>query len=66
MNLMNFYVSINGDSSYFIAINTGNLQGSFLGPILYAIFVSLLFSLYNLSNYVDDNFTVRWNFYIEA
>ena len=56
-----FYVSIDGDNSYFIAMNTGILQGSILGPILYAIFVAPLFDLAKLSNYADDNFIVRWN-----
>ena len=60
-----FYVSINGDNSYFIATNSGILQGSILGPILYAIFVAPLFDLEKLSNYADDNFIVRWNSSIE-
>jgi hypothetical protein len=42
-----FYVSVDGDNSYFIAMNTGILQGSILGPILYAIFVAPLFDLKN-------------------
>ena len=59
------YVSIDGDNSYFIAMDTGILQGSILGPILYAIFVAPLFDLEKLSNYADDNFIVRWNSCIE-
>ena len=61
-----FYVSINGDNSYFIAMNTGILQGSILGPILYAIFVAPLYDLEKLSNYADDNFIIRWNSSIEV
>ena len=60
-----FYVSVDGDNSYFIAMNTGILQGSILGPILYAIFVAPLFDLEKLSNYADDNFIIRWNSSIE-
>ena len=60
------YVSINGDNSCLIATNTGTIQGSILGPILYAIFVSPLFDLEKLSNYADDNYIVRWNSNIEV
>ena len=37
------------------------IQGSILGPILYAIFVSPLFDLADLTNFADDNFIIRWN-----
>ena len=36
------------------------MQGSILGPILYAIFVSPLFDLEKLVKFADDNFAVRW------
>ena len=38
-----FYVEINGLNSLFYEINSGTIQGSVLGPILYAIYVSPLF-----------------------
>ena len=56
-----FYVSIDGDNSYLIPSKSGTIQGSILGPILYAILVSPLFDLQKLSNYADDNFVIRWN-----
>ena len=42
-------------------IDTGTIQGSRLGPILYAIFVSPLFDVEKMSNYADDNFIIRWD-----
>ena len=56
-----FYVSINGEDSCLTASETGTIQGSILGPILYAIFVSPLFDLHKISNYADDNFIIRWS-----
>ena len=56
-----FYVSIDGEDSCLTASETGTIQGSILGPILYAIFVSTLFDLQKISNYADDNFIVRWS-----
>ena len=41
--------------------DTGTVQGSVLGPILYAIFVSPLFDLTPITNFADDNFVVVWN-----
>jgi hypothetical protein len=32
-----------------------------LGPIVYAIYVTPLFDLHNLTNFADDNFIIRWN-----
>ena len=55
-----FYVDIDGNCSYIKSSDSGTIQGSRLGPILYAIFVSPLFDLEKLTNYVDDNFIIRW------
>ena len=56
-----FYVDIDGLCSYLKSWDTGTIQGSRLGPILYAIFVSPLFDLEKMSNYADDNFIIRYN-----
>jgi hypothetical protein len=40
---------------------SGTVQGSILGPILYAIYVSPVFDLITMLSFADDNFTVRWN-----
>ena len=41
--------------------NAGTVQGSILGPILYAIYVCPLFDIANMTNYADDNYVIRWN-----
>ena len=56
-----FYVNIDGQCSYIKTSETGTIQGSRLGPILYAILVSPLFDLEKMSNYADDNFIIRIN-----
>ena len=55
-----FYVEINNQSSILHNINFGTIQGSILGPILYAIYVAPLFDLTDLSNFADDNFALTW------
>ena len=42
-----------------MSCDTGTIQGSRLGPILYTIFVSPLFDLEKMTNYADDNFIIR-------
>ena len=55
-------VSRHGDvCSMLIDSDTGTIQGSVLGPILYALFVSPLFDLTQLTNFADDNFIIEWN-----
>ena len=61
-----FYVSINGENSLLVDLGGGTIQGSILGPILYAIFVSPLYDLLKLTTFADDNFVVRWNTCMEA
>ena len=56
-----FYVDVDGVCSTLIESDTGTVQGSILGPILYAIFVSPLFDLTHMTNFADDNFVVVWN-----
>ena len=41
--------------------STRIIQGSILGPILYAIYVAPLFDLAYLSNFADDNFILTFN-----
>ena len=55
------YVEISGHSSAILDLNSGTVQGSILGPLLYAIFVSPMFDLTNITNFADDNFVVAWN-----
>ena len=56
-----FYVNIDGQCSYIKSCDTGTIQSSWLGPILYTIFVSPLFDLEKMTNYADDNFIIRSN-----
>ena len=58
LNDRKFYVEANGQVSNFFDSKYGTVQGSILGPILYAIFVSPLFDLTDLYNFADDNFTL--------
>ena len=56
-----FYVELNDLNSVLHDINLGTIQGSILGPILYAIYVAPLFDLTDLSNFADDNFILTFN-----
>ena len=56
-----FYVELDGQVSHVLDSEDGTIQGSVLGPILYAIFVSPLFDLANLTNFADDNFILEFN-----
>ena len=59
-----FYVNIGNDNSYMTSSNAGTVQGSTLGPILYAIYVSPLFDLEKMTNYVNDNYVIRCDKYV--
>jgi hypothetical protein len=52
-------VSINGDHSTLYNLLLGTVQGSILGPILYAIFVAPLFDIEYLEGFADDMFIPR-------
>jgi hypothetical protein len=51
-----FYLSIDGQNSIVFDLLPGTAQGSILGPVLYAIFVSPLFDLNDLTACSDDTF----------
>ena len=56
-----FYVEVGGRCSQVYRSDDGTIQGSVLGPILYAIFVSPLFDIAMLTNFADDNFIIAFN-----
>ena len=56
-----FFVTVGDDSSDVHSSNVGTVQGSILGPILYAIFVSPLFDLAKMTLFADDNYLLSWN-----
>ena len=56
-----FYVSCGGANSIFHTLEVGTVQGSILGPILYAIFVAPLFDLAKMTKFADDNYVIKSN-----
>ena len=56
-----FYVSIDGENSVIFDLLLGTVQGSILGPVLYAIFVSPVFDIVDLSAFADDKYVVESN-----
>jgi hypothetical protein len=56
-----YYVSIDGSNSILHDLLLGTVQGSILGPVLYALYVSPLFEFEELSAYADDTYIPRWN-----
>jgi hypothetical protein len=56
-----FYVSIDGTNSTLYDLLLGTVQGSILGPVLYAIFVSPLFDIETFLSYADDTFIPKSN-----
>ena len=55
------YFEIGHQVTKFFEIYHGTIQGSILGPILYAIYVSTLFDITNLSNFADNNYALTWS-----
>ena len=53
-----FYVTVNGIDSYIKCSWNGIIQGSILGPVLYAVFISPLFDIEKLTCYADDKFPI--------
>ena len=66
LSIRHCYVIVNDDCSNFYTSTMGTVQGSILGPFLYAIYVSPIFYLKALTNFADDNFVIRWNVNLQA
>ena len=64
LSLRYYYVSVGSLSSIIHSLDVGTVQGSILGPILYAIFVSPLFDLAKMTKFADDNFIIKYNKHI--
>ena len=56
-----FYVDIDGVTSTLLTTWFGIIQGSILGPVLYAIFIAPLFEIEKLTYYADDGYVLAWN-----
>jgi hypothetical protein len=39
----------------------GTIQGSILGPILYALFIRLLYKITKVTTFADDNYVIKSN-----
>ena len=53
------YVNVNNSCSIFTKIIAGTLQGSCLGPILFALFISPMYETSDCITYADDNYTIE-------
>ena len=56
-----FYVEANGSNSRVIENDIGTIQGSILGPILYAIFIRPLYDIEKMKTFADDNYIISAN-----
>ena len=54
-----YYVNVNGQNSYLFDLLLGTVQGSVLGPVLYAIFVSPLFDIEPVLSFADDSYDIQ-------
>ena len=54
-----YYVSLDGVNSVLFDLLLGTVQGSVLGPVLYAIFVSPVFDIEPILSFADDSFDVK-------
>jgi hypothetical protein len=52
------FVEVSGHRSMLYDVNIGTVQGSILGPVLFSLFVSPVFGLYNIIAYADDTYTI--------
>ena len=49
-----------------IDLDCGTIHGLILGPVLYAIYISSLFDISQLTNFADKNFAIKWNSTLEV
>ena len=55
------YVEVRNDCSQYYDSNTGTVQGSILGPILFSLFMSPLLEKEDLISYADDSYLIKGN-----
>ena len=55
------YVDINGMCSTYRNIDEGTLQGSVLGPVLFAIFISPVYEVTEMTTFADDNYLLEFD-----
>jgi hypothetical protein len=56
-----FYVEANGHNSMVPNSDIGTVQGSILGPTLYALFIRPFYVLEKLSTFADDNYVIGYH-----
>ena len=56
-----FYMEANGINSSIRELDIGTIQGSILGPVLYALFIKPLYNLEKLTTFADDNYIIERN-----
>ena len=59
LNNRMFYVTVEGNNSLLYELLMGTVQGSILGPVLYAMFVAPLFDIEEFFAFADDIFVPR-------
>jgi hypothetical protein len=52
------YCEVNKNNSYFLNINFGTIEGSILGSLLLALFMSPFAEITTLKTYADDSGTI--------
>ena len=55
-----YYVCVDGTNSMLYDLLLGTVQGSILGPVLYAMFVSPAFDIEPHYAFADDSYILRW------
>jgi hypothetical protein len=53
------YVEVRGSSSYMRKSDSGTVQGSVLGPILFSLFIRPIYDLEEITTYADDNYVIK-------
>ena len=61
-----YYISLESGNSYVHTCTVGTVQGSIMGPILYALFVSPLLDLAKMTLFADDNYIIKTNCNLEV
>ena len=61
-----FFVTVNGKNSFIKISDLGTVQGSILGPFLYALYVSPVFELTTFFAFADDKQVMEHNKRIET
>jgi hypothetical protein len=52
------FIEVSAHRSMLNDVNIGTVQGSILGQLLFSLFVSPVFGLYNIIAYADDTYTI--------